>query len=135
MKYLLDTCAISEVVKAAPNRKVLEWINGQADVDLYLSVLTIGEIRKGIEGARATNPAAALKYEAWLDSLALLYGDRILPFDMSAAQTWGALLARSPTADVEDSQIAAIAQTRGMTVVTRNVTDFQRFGVPIHNPF
>ncbi len=135
LKYLLDTCAISEVVKTNPNKTVLSWINRQADVDLYLSVLTVGEIRKGIEAVRPTNPDAARKHEAWLDNLVALYADRILPFDVDSAQTWGALLAQSSSSDVEDSQIAAIALTHGMTVVTRNVADFQIFNVPIHDPF
>lgn len=135
LKYILDTCVISEVVKTSPSASVLAWINSQADVDLYLSVITIGEIRKGIEGARAKNPAAALRYESWLDSLVTQFRTRILPFDEPAAQTWGTLMARLPNSGVEDAQIAAMALTLGMTVVTRNVVDFAQFGVPVYNPF
>lgn len=136
MKYLLDTCVISEVVKLTPSPKVMAWLNSQASVDLYLSVLTVGEIRKGIEAERPRNLAAAQKYEAWLDSLVADYGDRIIPFDLDAAQAWGGLLAGSPkNSDVEDSQIAAIALSRQMTIVTRNVSDFKHFNVPYYDPF
>lgn len=135
MKYLLDTNVISEVVKPTPSKKVTAWLSSQADVDLYLSAITIGEIRKGIESARPTNPAAAAKYEAWLENLIAHYGNRIVPLDEAAAQAWGALMARSSTSNVEDSQIAAIAQSRGMTVVTRNIADFRNFSISTFDPF
>lgn len=135
MKYLLDTCVISEIVKTKPDQKVLAWLTSQADVDLYLSVVTIGEIRKGIETARPTNPESALKYEAWLDELVAHYGDRIVPLDEPAAQAWGRFMAQSSSSGVEDTQIAAIALTRGMTVVTRNIADFKHFSVSIFDPF
>jgi predicted nucleic acid-binding protein len=113
----------------------MAWIGAQADVDLYVSVITIGEIRKGIESARPTNPNAAAQYEAWLEELLAHYGNRIIPFDEPAAQAWGTLMARSPTSNVEDSQTAAIAQSRGMTVVTRNTPDFQHCPGPTFDPF
>lgn len=135
MKYLIDNCVISEVIKPNPNDKVLAWIDSQADVDLYLSALTIGEIRKGIERARPANPTAAARYEAWLGTLVSHYGGRILPLDEPAAQAWGILMSRVPNSGVEDAQIAAIAQSRGMTVVTRNIADFKDFAIPLINPF
>lgn len=135
LKYLLDTCTISEVVKAAPSPAVLAWIAGQADVDLYLSVVTVGEIRKGIEVARPKNSAAALRYEGWLEELIRNYTSRILSFDESAAQIWGKLMASTPHAGVEDAQIAAIAAAHGMGVATRNIKDFAPFGVPLWDPF
>lgn len=135
MKYLLDTCVISEIVKTKPKEKVLAWLSSQADVDLYLSVVTIGEIRKGIEAARPTNPEAALKYEAWLDDLVAHYDSRIVPLDEPAAQAWGRLMAQFPGSGVEDAQIAAIASARAMTVVTRNTADFRHFSVSIFDPF
>jgi predicted nucleic acid-binding protein len=135
LKYLLDTCVISEVVKAKPNQKVMGWLSSQADVDLYLSVVTIGEIRRGIEIARPSNLEAALKYEAWLDDLTAHYGERIVPFDEPAAQAWGRLMVHASGSGIEDAQIAAIASTRGMTVATRNTPDFRPFSVSIFDPF
>lgn len=135
MKYLLDTCVISEIIKTTPNQKVLAWLTSQADVDLYLSVVTIAEIRKGIETARPTNPESAVKYEAWLDELVAHYGGRIIPLDEPAAQAWGRLMAQFSSSGVEDAQIAAIALAREMTVVTRNAKNFKQFPVSIFDPF
>jgi predicted nucleic acid-binding protein len=135
LKYLLDTCVISEMVKTDPNPKVSAWISSIPDVDLNLSVVTIGEIRKGVEVARPTNTAAALRYEAWLVTLVSHYAGRILPFDEPAAQIWGRLMAHASSSGVEDAQIAAIAIRHGMTISTRNVKHFTPFGVPIVNPF
>lgn len=135
MKYLLDTCTISELIKSTPNPSVLAWFGAQADVDLFLSVITVGEIRKGIEAARPRNPAAALRYEGWLDELVRNYADRILPFDEPAAQNWGRFMALVPHSGVEDAMIAAIASVGGMGVATRNVADFTLFGIPVFDPF
>jgi len=135
LKYLLDTCTISELIKLAPNTSVKAWFNNQADVDLCLSVVTIGEIRKGIEAARPRNLSAALRYENWLDGLVRAYADRILPFDEPAAQVWGKFMALVPNSGVEDAMIAAIAAANGMGVATRNVIDFTPFGIPVFDPF
>ncbi|HWK45354.1 MAG TPA: type II toxin-antitoxin system VapC family toxin [Stellaceae bacterium] len=135
LKYLLDTCVISEMSKSRPDANVLAWFAGTLEVDLYLPVVTIGELRKGIEIARPKHATAAKLYETMLDQLVLNYAHRILPFDLAAAQLWGAFMAASQSQTVEDAQIAAIAASRGMTVVTCNVTHFQKFPVPIHNPF
>ena len=135
MKYLLDTCTISELIKSAPNPSVLTWFGAQADVDLFLSAITVGEIRKGIEAARPRNLAAALRYEGWLDGLVRNYADRILPFDEPAAQVWGQFMALVPNSGVEDAMIAAIASAGRMAVATRNVTDFTPFGIPVVDPF
>jgi len=76
----------------------------------------------------------ALHFEGWLTSLIANYGNRVLPFDLAASQAWGTMMARAH-ADIEDSQIAAIAHSRGMTVATKNVADFAPFGISIFNPF
>ncbi len=135
LKYLLDTVTISETIKTVPSRKVLAWIGLQADVDLYLSALTIGEICKGIAKAKPNKPDAAMRYQAWLDTLLVAYDARILPFDTPASRLWGVYMAWAPNTRVVDAQIAAIASERGMTVATRNVLDFVPFGVPVFNPF
>lgn len=126
---------MSELVKATPNTKVIQFLETQASVDLYLSVITLGEIRKGIEKARPTKPESAARYEAWLTVLVSDYGGRILPLDPAAADIWGHSMASHPQSGVEDAQIAAIAAAGGLVIVTRNVVDFQPFGVSIHNPF
>jgi len=135
LKYLLDTCTISELIKSAPDPSVLAWFTAQADVDLFLSAITIGEIRKGIEAARPRDLPAALRYEGWLDGLVRNYADRILPFDEPVAQIWGRLMALVPHSGVEDAMIAAIASGNGMAVATRNLADFTPFGIPVFDPF
>ena len=135
MKKLLDTCTISEMKKSKPDPKVTDWIYRAADVDLYLSVVTVGEICKGIEKQRAKNVDDAQRLTEWLENLKTHYAARILPLDLAAAQIWGRLMAQFPSSGVEDAQIAAIAMQHGMTVITLNVRDFAPFGVPIINPF
>jgi predicted nucleic acid-binding protein len=135
LRYLFDTCVISELVKPSPSTSVVSWVDAQEADDLFLSVITMGEIRKGIEAARPKNLAAALRYEKWLEVLTGQYAGRILSFDETSAQIWGTLMARNPNSDVEDAQIAAIALAYEMVVVTRNVAHFAPLGVPVHNPF
>lgn len=135
MKCLIDTCIVSELVKPRPNEKVVAFLAAQASVDLYLPVLVLGKIRTGIERARPTKPDGAARYEAWLARLTSDYGERLLPSDAAAADNWGRLMAAKRQAGVEDAQIAAIALARGLVVVTRNIADFEPFGMPVYNPF
>jgi predicted nucleic acid-binding protein len=142
LRYLFDTCIVSELIKTKKNPNILAWISRIAVADIYMSAITIAEIRKGIELVRPENEAAALRYETWLTDLILHHRDRILPFDEAAAQIWGRLMAqlslsggKDPERPALDVQIAAIAIHHGMTVVTRNVKAFQPFSVPIINPF
>jgi len=135
LKYLLDTCTISELIKSSPNENVVNWISTQNGADLHISAITVGEIRKGIELARPTAYEFAIKLETWLNSLIGNYRTRIMPFDEKAAQVWGELMARHPQIALEDSQIAAIAMTNEMTVITRNEKDFSPLGVAFFNPF
>jgi predicted nucleic acid-binding protein len=135
LSNLLDTNAISELTKPTPNPNVLAWLAGQPSADLYLSAVTIGEMRKGIELARPTAPDFAAKLNDKLESLITHYGDRILPLDEPAAQQWGRFMAKHPEITIEVSQIAAIAEIAGHTVITRNVKDFAPLGIRILNPF
>lgn len=102
--------------------------------DLFVSVISIGEIERGVARCRATDPGFAAVLAAWLDKVLLLYGDRILPLDLQAARRWG-LLSADIGNESADLLIAATALEHGLTVVTRNVSDFEPTGVAMLNPF
>jgi predicted nucleic acid-binding protein len=102
--------------------------------DLCLSVLTLGEIRAGIERLRPRDPGQASVFDAWLAALRARFADRILPVDERAAEQWGRLNAPAPRKTV-DSLIAATAHTHGLTVVTGNTRDFEACGVPLLDPW
>lgn len=134
--YLLDTNVVSELRKRArANQGVRDFFAKLAMEDAWLSVQTIGEIRRGLETIRGRGDAAqAQLLEDWLDVIVADFADRILGFDLDCAQVWGKLM--SPDAQQPiDKQIAAIALIHDLTVVTRNVDDFRRTGVRIFNPF
>jgi len=135
VRYLIDTNVISEVAKGRGcHSAVAAWYAGVARDDLCLSVLVIGEIRGAIERLRRRDAPRAARLERWLLLIVDLFADRIVGIDRRIAERWGWLNAgeRLP---VIDGLIAATAIVRGMTVVTRNVPDFARAGVPILNPF
>jgi predicted nucleic acid-binding protein len=134
MPYLLDTCIVSELRKPGANPGVLAWTSAIGANDAFLSVLTIGEIRSGIELHRLKNPSGAGNLERWLLGLETHYADRILPITAKIADRWGWLSPRQPL-PVSDGLIAATAIEHQLTVVTRNVADFQRSGVSTLNPF
>lgn len=100
---------------------------------LYVSAVTIGEIQAGIEITRRQDPEKAQEIEAWLDSVAQSYG--VVSADAAIFRRWAQLMHRRSDHHLEDALIAATALVRGMTVVTRNVDDFEPFGVPLINPF
>ncbi len=135
MSYLIDTNAISELIRARPDRQVAEWFDRAAPESLHISVLTLGELRKGVDslplGARRERIGAWLETElpAWFE-------DRVLPIDAGVADTWGRLLAEvgRPVAAV-DSLIAATALKHRLRVVTRNVEDFRLPGIEVVNPW
>lgn len=113
----------------------MAWFAGIASGDLYLSVIVIGELRKGLEMQRLKQPLIASQYEIKFDALVQAYASRILPFDLDAAQLWGHFMATKADRAAEDLQIAAIAASRAMTVVTRNVKHFRDLPVPVFDPF
>lgn len=132
--FLLDTVVLSELRKRRRDPGVAAWIERQRTADLFLSVVTVGEIERGIALMRARDSRFADALAAWLDRALALYGDRILPFDLPAARRWGRLAAATGN-DGADLMIAATALEHGLTVVTRNVAHFAPAGVPTLDPF
>jgi len=138
MKYLLDTCVISELVSKKPNSKVVEFVDTLDNDDVYLSVITIGEITQGIEKL----PKSKRKQELhnWLqEDLLVRFSGRIIPIDNDVMTEWGSLAARlelvGTLIPAIDSLIAATALTYTLALVTRNVSDFEGSGVEILNPW
>ena len=131
--YLLDTNVVSELRKPKPHGAVLAWIKQANDADLHLSAVTIGEIQAGIEITKEQNPEKATELSAWLDQLAAAY--QVLPMDGRVFRDWARLMHRKSDTLYEDAMIAATARVHGLTVVTRNVTDFKALGVEVVNPF
>ena len=132
--YLLDTDVISALRRPERNVVVSEWLRNQTSSSLHISVITVGEILYGIARQRRPQPEFAAQLERWLESVMTLFGNRVLVFDEAAARHWGLLHAELGFTN-SDLLIAAIAWTQGFTVVTRNVHDFDRTGVPVLNPF
>ena len=137
MNYLLDTCLLSEFMKPQENRGVIEWFDAQNDETLYISVLAIGEIRKGITKLGTSKRAGELN--SWLESVVVRFDTRILSFDITMANRWGDLKAglesKGRPMPVIDSLMAATALARGLTLVTRNTQDFADTGVKIFDPW
>jgi len=135
VKALLDTCVVSELAKPRPDPGVAAWVTAEDEADLYLSVLTLGEIRKGVE--RLPDAPRKDVLRAWLETdLPARFRGRVLAVDAAVADTWGQMLARSTqTLPAVDSLIAATARAHGLVVVTRNATDFSRCGVEVVDPW
>ena len=131
--YLLDTNVVSELRRSRPHPAVLEWIRNVPSERLHLSAVTVGEIQGGIEKTRALDSAKARMLEAWLDQVMTAYP--ILALDGVIFRELGRLKHRQSVALSQDAMIAAVARIHGLTVVTRNVRDFEQFGVEILDPF
>lgn len=134
MSYLLDTNIVSELRKPDPDATLLSWYDTVRPADLYLSVLTIGEIRRGVERLRRRDPLQAARVERWLTGLRVSYRNRIVEVDASIAEEWGRINVPDPLPTV-DGLLAASAIVRDWTLVTRNVRDVKRCGVRLLNPF
>lgn len=138
MKYLLDTCVISELPNQRPNPKVIHWLQIQDPETLYLSFVTIGEIQKGL--VKLGDSPRVLILETWFENEILkVFEKRILPVDKSVSLAWGRLCGEAERIGRKrpaiDALLVATALVHGMTLVTRNVSDMAGMGVPIFNPF
>lgn len=140
MRYLLDTCAISETFKPNPNESLSSWFRKSEDALFFLSVITLGELQKGISKLKVTDERRAAKvFEHIHGSVIPTYRDRILPVDLEIGLKWGEiagdLAAKGETVPVADGLLAATAIIHGLTVVTRNEKDFRRLDVKLVNPW
>lgn len=132
--HLLDTVVLSELRKQHRNPHLVAWLANQRTPDLFLSVVTIGEIERGIVQQRGRNPAFAITLARWLDTVLDLYADRVLAVDIPVARRWGQLSAAIGNQSA-DLLIAATALEHGLIVVTRNTRHFTPTGVATLNPF
>lgn len=131
--YLLDTNVVSELRKPRPHGGVLAWFSSVDDAQMHLSVVTLAEIQAGVEITREQDPAKAGAIECWLDQLASAYN--ILAMDAATFREWARLMHRRSDTLYEDAMIAATARVHNLIVVTRNLADFQPFGVSLLDPF
>ena len=131
---LLDTNVLSALRRPGRHPQVTRWLAAQRPAQLFLSAVTIGEIRRGITLEESRDAPFARELTAWLSRLLTLFEDRVLAFDVRAAQRWGRLSGTLGHDNV-DLMIAAIAWEHGLTVVTRNVKHFEPTGVRVLNPF
>ena len=132
--FLLDTDVLSALRRRERNPEIARWVGTQRTTDLYLSVVTVGEIEGGIARQQRRDPDFARELATWLDRLLGWYGERVLPVDIPTARRWGRLSADLGHAGA-DLVIAATALEHGLTVVTRNVRHFEPTGVPVIGTF
>lgn len=131
---LLDTMVLSEIRKSRPSPKVMAWLKAQKEEQLFISVISLGEIARGIEKARKTDPEFAQALAQWLETLQRLYADRILSITPSIARLWGEWSAQLGH-DGADVLIAATAMHHRLAIATRNIKHFEPFSVELTNPF
>lgn len=138
MSWLLDTCALSEYVRKAPAPAVIRWLDEQDETSLFISVISLGEIEKGILKLRAADPRRSQKLTAWLGKVEQRFAGRILPLDAAALHVWAQIAATAEMSGqplpVMDGLLIATAQCHGLTVVTRNVQDFALYP-QVFNPW
>ncbi len=132
-KFLLDTNVVSELRRQRPHGGVVAWLQSLDDAQLYLSAVTLGEIQAGIELTREQDASKAQEFEGWLELVAGSYN--VLPMDAATFRAWARLMHRKSGTLYEDAMIAATAQVHGLTVATRNVSDFNALGLEVFNPF
>ena len=134
MIYILDTNVISAVRRPDRAPQVAAWLRGVAEQDLFLSVITLGEIERGIRQQETRDPMFANDLRMWLDRTVLLFSDRLLAFEAEDARIWGRLSAEIGHTGA-DLMIAASALRHGAVVVTGNISDFAPTGAALENPF
>jgi predicted nucleic acid-binding protein len=139
VSYLLDTCVLSEYTKKNPNSQVIDWLDGQEEAGLLISILSIAEIRKGIIRITDSQPNRANKLRIWVEKLQTRFIDRILPLDEEILNSWAVICGKSEAKGVKlpimDSLIAVTAYEYQLTIVTRNVTDFNFSTVKVFSPW
>ena len=131
--FLVDTDVLSALRRRERHPKVVAWLSSQRDSELHLSVVTIGEVERGIAQQQSRDPAFARALSAWLENVLTLYANRVLPIDLATARRWGKLTAQIGHSSA-DLLIAATALEHGLTVVTQNVRHFEPSGVPVVDP-
>jgi toxin FitB len=133
LMYLVDTNIISELRRRRPRASVVAWLSGVAPDQVFVSAVTLGELQTGVENLRQQNPERACIIDSWIDSVAASYN--VLPMDGRTFRCWARLMYGKPADLIADAMIAATAMVHNLTVVTRNLRDFQRLRVPALNPF
>jgi predicted nucleic acid-binding protein len=138
VKFLLDTCVISELVRPRPERNVIRWVDSVDERKLFLSALTLGELEKGI--AKLPESSRKSDLRDWLEhDLLERFAERILPVDASVAVAWGKIQGEAERAGTKlpviDSLLAATAEIHRLTLATRNVADFDRCSATVFNPW
>jgi toxin FitB len=131
--YLLHTNVVSELRRPRPHGAILAWLRDVSDAEIHLAAVTIGELQAGIEMTREQDPAKAAEIETWLAQVSQTFN--VLPMDAGIFRAWARLMHRRSNDLIEDAMIAATATVHQLTVVTRNVRDFDRLGVKTLNPF
>ena len=132
--FILDTNVLSAVRRPERAPQVAQWLADKPEAELFLSVITLGEIERGIRQQERANPVFAADLRAWVDRTVRLFGDRLLSFGADEARIWGRLSADLGHTGA-DLMIAATALAKGATIVTRNTADFAETGVKLENPF
>lgn len=138
MSFLLDTCALSELTKPRPDAGLLRWLDEADETALYLSVITLGEIRQGI--AALANSKRKRELERWLEEdMTARFAERLLPFGATEAEEWGRLSGearrKGSLPPVIDAMLAATARVHDLVVVTRNTSDFKSLDINLENPW
>lgn len=131
--YLLDTNVVSELRRRKPHGGVVAWMSAAENSQLFISALSIGEIQSGIERTRVQDPALAGELDRWLDTVCTTH--EIIAPDARVFRAWARLMQRRSNTLIEDGLIAATALVHGLIVATRNVADFEAFGIRTVNPF
>lgn len=138
MNWLLDTCVLSEYAKRQPTPEVIAWLDAQDERSLLISVITVGEIEKGIIKLRRADPNRSHKLTAWLGKVEQRFAERILPLDVPILRAWADLSSNAELTGrklpVLDALLMATARCHGLTIVTRNIQDFSLFP-HLYNPW
>jgi toxin FitB len=138
VNFLLDTCVLSELRRPRPDAAVIQWFENAAEESLFVSVVTLAEISRGIEKARVINPVHAVRLDAWFAQIKLRFKDRTVDADAAVWHAWAQMCGMSDAAGKPlppiDALLLATAQHHNLIIVTRNVRDFVPYPL-IHNPW